>query len=495
MTATIDRALIRAARDDIDIFAREIARAPLWPHQIELARSPAKIRAVCSGRQAGKSRTLAVLALHQAFSVPGSKTLVLSAGEEAAKLVLASIAELLSSPLLAGAAVEENKSRILLSTGSEIVSAPASTRQVRGRSIDLLILDEANFMDEALWTAAKFTVIARPGSRIVMASSPWTRDHFFHRQWQIGRIDPTARAESFHWPSTASPLVDAELLEDFRKTMTSREYAREVLAEWIDDQGAYFTASELDDNTADYALTPPERAYGQIAVAGVDWGFNDSNALVLLGVLDDGELNRGRHQNELVYFLPWLEHHSKMQYSQFIDRIATVARGYDLAQIISETNGVGAMPTQVLRNTIDRQEWTSTRSRTPVFPVTTDNRRKTSGYGALKVLLQQGRIVLPRNPELLKQLHALTYEQLPSGAVKIEVPEHAGHDDLADALMQVMAATESGMQSWRPDNPRPRKCEVLTTTVGTHIPAEPRCWDLPYALIRSRGRDKGESWW
>ena len=494
MTATIDRALIRAARDDIDVFAREIARAPLWPHQLELARSPAKSRAVCSGRQAGKSRTLAVLALHEAFARPGSRTLVLSAGEEAAKLVLASIADLLSSPLLAGAAVEENKSRILLSTGSEIVSAPASTRQVRGRSIDLLILDEANFMDEALWTAAKFTVIARPGSRIVMASSPWTRDHFFHHTWQQGRAEAGDRYASFHWPSTVSPLVDAELLADFRKTMGSREYDREVLAQWIDDAGSYFTAAELDDNTADYTLTAPEDAHGQTAVAGVDWGFNDSNALVLLGVLDDGELNRGRHQNELVYFLPWLEHHSKMQYSAFIDRIAAVARGYDLVRIISETNGVGQMPTQVLRNVIDRQGWTSTRTLTQVTPVTTDARRKTSGYGALKVLLQQGRIVLPRHPELLKQLHSLTYEMTPTGSMRIEVPERAGHDDLADALMQVMSATESGMQSWRPDDPRPRRCEVLTTGSGTHIPERPRCWDLPYALQRVRGRDRGDGW-
>ena len=127
---SLDRTLIRTAKNDIDVFARKIARAPLWPHQLELANSPAKIRTVASGRQAGKSFTLAMLALHQAFSMPGSKTLVLSAGEEAAKVLLASIGDLLASPLLAGAAVEENKSRIVLSTGSEIVCVPASTRQV-----------------------------------------------------------------------------------------------------------------------------------------------------------------------------------------------------------------------------------------------------------------------------------------------------------------------------------------------------------------------------
>lgn len=493
MTATINRTLIRDAMNDIDVFARKIAHAPLWPHQLELANSTAKIRTVCSGRQAGKSRTLALLALHQAFSVPGSKTLILSAGEDAAKVLLGSIGELLASPLLAGAAVEENKSRIVLSTGSEIVSVPASTRQVRGRSIDLLILDEANFMAEELWTAAQFTVIARPGSRIVMASSPWTQDHFFARTWRQGNLDPSERYESFHWPSTASPLVDQDLLATFKATMTTRDYEREVEAKWVDDQGAYFTAAELDNAVADYELIAPEKAHGQTAVAGVDWGFNDSNALVLLGVLDDQELNRGRHQNELVYFLPWLEHHHKMPYSQFIDRIAEVARGYSLTRIISETNGVGQMPTQVLANTIDRQRHLM-RRHTAVTRVVTDNRRKTSGYGALKVLLQQGRMVLPRHPELLKQLHSLTYEQTPTGAVRIEVPEAAGHDDIADALMQVMSTVEGHFTSWRDDDPRPPRCEILTTPNGTRIPARPKCWDLPHALMRVRGRDKGDGW-
>ena len=434
-----------------------------------------------------------MLALHQAFSMPGSKTLVLSAGEEAAKVLLASIGDLLASPLLAGAAVEENKSRIVLSTGSEIVCVPASTRQVRGRSIDLLILDEANFMAEELWTAAKFTIIARPGARIVMASSPWTQDHFFARSWREGNLNPSAQHASFHWPSTASPLVDKDLLATFEATMTTRDYAREVLAEWVDDQGAYFTAKELDDATAAYELTTPDNAHGQLAVAGVDWGFNDANALVLLGVLDDQELNRGKHQDDVVYFIPWLEHHHKMQYSQFITRIDEVARGYHLQTIISERNGVGQMPTSVLQNTLHRRQQLTGRY-TRVLPVTTDNRRKTSGYGAIKLLLQQGRLILPKHPELLKQLHNLEYEQTPTGAVKIEVPEHAGHDDLADALMQVTSTVEGNYTAWRDDNPRPPRCPILTTGNGTRIPEKPRCWDLPYALSRGRGRDKGDGW-
>ena len=76
-------------------------------------------------------------------------------------------------------------------------------------------------------------------------------------------------------------MVDQDLLETFRATMSDREYRREVLAEWPDDQGAYFTSEELVNATADYQLIHPEEAAGQLAIAGVDWGFSiDAHALL-----------------------------------------------------------------------------------------------------------------------------------------------------------------------------------------------------------------------
>ena len=59
---------------------------------------------------------------------------------------------------------------------------------------------------------------------------------------------------------------------------------------------------------------------------------------------------------------------------------------------------------------------------------------KQDGFGRLKVLLSQGRLALPRHPRLLGQLSALEFEERESGAVRIEVPQRAGHDDLAMAL-------------------------------------------------------------
>ncbi|MDQ3641562.1 MAG: terminase family protein [Actinomycetota bacterium] len=442
-----DRNTVDRARTDVGVFARVLVGEELWRHQLEVVRSPARIRAICSGRQAGKSRTLSILALHTAYATAGARVLILSAGEDVAKELLASIAALAQAPMLAGSVLDENSGRLSLSNGSEIISVPASTKQVRGRSIDLLILDEAAFMDEELWTAARYTVVARPGSKIVMASTPFGRaDRFFAVTYRAGLARNRVEGyESFHWPSTASPLVDKELLKGWRSTSTDREYRREVLAEWVDDQGAYFTSEELDTACCDYPLTPPEQARGRPAVAGVDWGFSaDANAVALLSVDEVLTLERGT--DGPVYAVPWVEEAFRTPYATFIDRVVEIGdnpsrygersvyifsrrHGYNLHTVVSEMNGVGGMPTQELTQRLRERALPGN-----VLGVHTDARLKENAFGTLKMWMQQGRLALPRHPALLRQLAALEFETTEAGTVRIAVPDRAGHDDLVMAL-------------------------------------------------------------
>jgi hypothetical protein len=65
-----DLETMRAAKHDVAVFARLLVGQPLWDHQRAVLASPARYRLVTAGRQVGKSRSLAVAALHQAYSVP-----------------------------------------------------------------------------------------------------------------------------------------------------------------------------------------------------------------------------------------------------------------------------------------------------------------------------------------------------------------------------------------------------------------------------------------
>ena len=145
---SLDRRSIEAARTDVAVFADLLIGEPLWRHQLDLAGSDARIRCVCSGRQAGKSRTLAVLSLHEAFARPATRVLIISAGEEAAKDLLSETSALAKSPLLTGSVVDDERHQINLTNGSSIRSVPASEKQVRGKSVDLLVIDEAAFVQK-----------------------------------------------------------------------------------------------------------------------------------------------------------------------------------------------------------------------------------------------------------------------------------------------------------------------------------------------------------
>jgi hypothetical protein len=86
----------------VDFYAfAEACGCPLTVRQAGSLKLSRRTTVVIAPRQAGKSRSLAMVGLHRAFARPGQTTLIVSAGDDAAKRLLglaASVAT--SSPLL-----------------------------------------------------------------------------------------------------------------------------------------------------------------------------------------------------------------------------------------------------------------------------------------------------------------------------------------------------------------------------------------------------------
>ncbi len=474
---------------DVGTFAAQVLGRPLWPHQLDLARSTARYRVVCAGRQVGKSTLLAALALHAVATRRNVTVLLVSAGEEASKRLLAECAHLAQGHL-AGSVLDESRSTLAFSNGSTIRSVPASERQIRGWPVDLLIVDEAGFVGTDIWRSAEPAIIARPGSRVVLASSPWgTPDHWFRSLWQRGTDAPDDQVAAWHWPSSVSPLVDTALLAQIEQREPADYFHREFLAEWTDAAGAYFTEAEIMAGVADYAMTDPDDVPSGGAggcAAGVDWGLHrDANALVLLARMQPTPDGRAR------LFIPWCEARTGWPFDQFIERIGDVATRYRVRVLASERNGTGEFPTTELEHRLHLR-----RTGTLVAPVWTTARRKMSGFGRVKGLLQSGRLILPLHPPLLSELRALEFEQQAAGGLRIAVPERAGHDDLAMALMQATSCIEvAGLR----DDPATRfavdPVEFVETGAGALVPRRPRPdRDHQGYLTVPGGQETGDGW-
>lgn len=483
--------VVRAGFSGIDQFAQHILGRPLWPHQLDFALCTSRYRTICAGRQVGKSAATAVEALWQAFTVPGSLTLLVSAGDTASLRLLEECAALaLTSPLLTGAVTDNSKHQLTLTNGSRIISVPASQRQIRGWAVDLLIIDEAGFVDNEIWRAAEPAIIARRGSRVILSSSPWGKlDHFFRRMWNAGMVQRDEHQASFHWPSSVSPLISQDDLDRIQAREAPHYFNREYLAEWTDESGAFFSTDEIENAIADYELIEPSASPGHFVVGGIDWGsVNDANAVVYLAAQSDGDLNRERHGTRPVFYVPYVEANYRMNYTAFIERLVDHARGFAVHRYVSELNGVGSFPTEHLGEQLSatpsafdqyhlgdriRRTEGGLRYRTWVSGVHTTNKRKSSGFGRIKGLLQAGRLVLPRHADLMRQLHSLTFEQTDSGEFKISVPENLGHDDLAMALMQAASSIYNDHDPYT-ENLGSGEGPVLTTPGGTMIHTRPR---------------------
>lgn len=381
MNADEFRKLVEAAKADVEVFARELLREPLWDHQLALVRSTNRFVCACSGRRAGKSRSLAVKAIHLCLVKDGAKVLIVSAGDDAARELLTTCSELMQQPIVEELVEGETTHVIRFKTGSTIRSVPASQKQVRGQEADLLIIDEACFVDEEVISAAKWVISAnrdpQDKTQLVMTSTPYGRlDRFFATMYRAGLRGDLGVA-SFHWPSTISPLVDDEVLRVFRETSTDREYRAEVLAEWVEDAGSLFPTDLLDSITVDLAdddLSLP------VYVAGVDWGRTyDSCALVGLSRLPDG-----RYAVTLCVEKQTKPHH-------FLPLVTEQCRTRSIGTVIPEENGVGGSPADQLAEKIG-----DLRLRTTALLLTTTQETKAQGFGYLERLFRDGQLVIDR---------------------------------------------------------------------------------------------------
>lgn len=437
---------IKKLKSDIGYFAKELLGIELWPHQLEFLSCPAKTVCVASGRQIGKSTALAALALHRAF-ITKSLTIIVSPSDNQSKLMLKKIKEMIENNegLLKGSVLDDNKSYIRLTNGSEIYSLVNNPQTVRGYSADLIICDECSFFPEETYTAVRWSILAKPDSQIFCVSTPFNFDSWFKKLYDDG-LDPTKKnVQSFHFTYEASPLIDKEWVEDQRGQTSEIEFRTEILGEWIADSDAYFDPNLIMEQVRDYEMTPWGAEWMDekiVITGGIDWacGGSDYTVACFLAKVDGDYLDvwkRIRPSNshkDSMYAIFLLDSWKNTIFEEVQRHIIDINDNFRIRNIYSEQNGVGAFPTQQLAN-----------QRVKLEGIHTTNKTKADGYGTIKLLLQQKKLILPRDPELLRQLKNLRYEITKSKQVSISHSHHYPKDDYADALMLAVLALQKDL--------------------------------------------------
>ena len=177
---------------------------------------------VLKGRQVGASTCAGLLAVRMAVYFPNTLAAVVSPSLKQSTEVKVRAKEGLDR--LDVDVKQDSASMIGLRNGSRIMSLPGSAKSVRGWTADLLVIDEAAFLSQATFLAARAT--AATGGRIIVQSTPAGPYGHFYDMW---KLEDPAWAK-YRVTSEEVDTISPEFLAAERASMTPEEFAQEYLA-------------------------------------------------------------------------------------------------------------------------------------------------------------------------------------------------------------------------------------------------------------------------
>lgn len=198
---------------------------------------------ICSGRQVGKSTIVSIKAAEYMANNPKKSILVISVTEDQAyEMILKILLHLNASykKLISTGKDKPTKSQIKLKNGSMVrcKAVGQSGYGVLGLTIDLLIVDEAAYMPEAVWKAVT-PMLLTTGGNIILISTPNTKEGYFYECYTDAKLG----FKTFHINSEEVAEKRDEPSKSYMKEwmakekirMTTLNYAQQYLAQFLEE--------------------------------------------------------------------------------------------------------------------------------------------------------------------------------------------------------------------------------------------------------------------
>ncbi len=259
---------------------------------------------------------------------------------------------------------------------------------------------------------------------------------------------PELGFKAYTWPSSISPLITPAKLELERNTIGEYDFNREYNAAFIDDEFSYLPSNLVLSCTDDYELNgeprPGDRLRGEYLV-GIDFGKHaDHSAIAVLEKV--GDCLRLVYLNELPL---------ETSYTSVIGTVRRLNEVYAFAAGCLDKTGVGEGPYEEIKQFMRGMEG-----------VTLTAQVKEDLMGKLKLALEQGRLILPRdNPQLLVQMTAQQCEPTKSGTLRFSHPAGTHDDQLWSLALAIYASQQQTRPNFKPitrsSDISPRDCKVI----------------------------------
>src|SRR3990167_6579638 len=246
------------------------------PKQMEVIQSPAKRKVIVAGRRGGKTRTVGDLAIR--YFLDGKRVLEAAPKFDQTTVFWRYVKNALREPISAGVMKKNESTRTIEMNGNWLRAMTAwDADTLRSDAADLLILDEFSLMKHSACDEVGAPMLMDTNGDAVFIFTPQRKNHAF--QIYARAIGNTSgRWAAWHFTSMDNPFLSKAALAEIASDMTEEAYRQEILAEFLDNEGAVFRNIAACMG-APLHLTPESHA-GHKKVMGLDWGkHHDFTAL------------------------------------------------------------------------------------------------------------------------------------------------------------------------------------------------------------------------
>lgn len=393
----------------------------LYDLQAAIHDHPARFKVARLGRGAGKSM-LALTACLAVACEPGSAVWYLGPSFPDVEQQWGELKAMYPQP---PGAYHEKGPRLDLWNGSSIrfKSAHVGERRLRGGQRDLVVIDEAASIPDLkdIWEKALRPSLSVRQGRALFIGTPRGND-FFAELCRRGANPDEAHWAAWHAPSSISPFMADEEMEEARRQLPERVFQQEYEAVILEDGGAVFRrVREAVEPGRPLAVEPYDGEF----VVGVDWGkHNDFTVCVVLDC-DTGAVVELDRFNQIDYRI------QRQRLTALCDRWRPVS-------VLPERNSIGEPNIEELvaaglpigHGPDGKPGWFNGPTTKPKL------------IEALALGFEQGRLRLPDDPTLVAELLAFTGAPSRYGTAYGAPP--GLHDDCVIALALAWQARERG---------------------------------------------------
>lgn len=340
------------------------AKMAPYGKQREIIEHSARFKVVAFGRQSGKSWLAKRVLLEEAAN-NGKNCWWVAPALSAAADHWMDLLNLIESSGIPTASINRSSKTITFLSGGVIRIRSADVpNNLRGGTLDFLVLDEAAFMVEDVWYKILQPTITASRGKVLFLSTP-NGHNWFYLLFKLGQNEEFPDFASWHMPSTEAPYQDHEMLEVIRKTVPVMVWREEYMAEFLADSGGVFAG--LDRLVPRPMLLKPEK--GHVYVAGLDWGMDEDYSVFT--VFD-------KYERKQVFGDRFNSIGTLEQVQRIIDHLVT----WQPEICLIETNGIGTPMFKLLKETLARatpnqsEDYFSLNGRTRLRGVNMTNARK-----------------------------------------------------------------------------------------------------------------------